>query len=83
MSSDVIAFPVAQTRKQKQDQIDKVLSDDPNYKFIHDLLTAMADIGLPVDGSPSAKAREIYAKYQRENTFDKWARELEAEQAPE
>ena len=83
MGSDVIVFPVAQTRKQKQDQVDKVLSDDPNYKFIYDLLTAMADIGLPVDGSPSAKAREIYAKYQRENTFDKWARELEAENAPE
>ena len=83
MSSDVIAFPIAQTRKQKQDQVDKVLSDDPNYKFIHDLLTAMADIGLPMEASPSVKAREIYAKYQRENTFDKWARELEAEQAPE
>ena len=83
MGSDVIVFPVAQTRKQKQDQVDKVLSDDPNYKFIHDLLTAMADIGLPMEGSPSVKAREIYAKYQRENTFDKWARELEAEQAPE
>ena len=83
MGSDVIVFPVAQTRKQKQDQVDKVLSDDPNYKFIHDLLTAMADIGLPMEGSPSVKAREIYAKYQRENTFDKWARELEAENAPE
>jgi len=83
MSSDVIAFPVAQTRKQKQDQIDAVLSDDPNYKFIHDLLTAMADIGLPLEGTPSAKAREIYAKYQRENTFDKWARELESEKLEE
>jgi hypothetical protein len=83
MSSDVIAFPVAQTRKQKQDQVDAVLSDDPNYKFIHDLLTAMADIGLPMEGTPSAKAREIYAKYQRENTFDKWARELEAEKGEE
>ena len=81
MSSDVIAFPVSQTKKQKQDEIDAVLSDDPNYKFIHDLLTAMADIGLPMEGTPSAKAREIYAKYQRENTFDKWARELEAEQS--
>lgn len=81
MSSDVITFPVSQTKKQKQDEIDAVLSDDPNYKFIHDLLTAMADIGLPMEGTPSAKAREIYAKYQRENTFDKWARELEAEQS--
>ena len=83
MSSDVIAFPVAETKKQKQDQIDTVLSEDPNYKFIHDLLTAMADIGLPMEGSPSAKAREIYAKYQRENMFAKWARELAEETAKE
>ena len=82
MSSDVIAFPIAQTRKQKQDQVDQILSDDPNYKFIHDLLTAMADVGLPMEGSPSDKAREIYAKYQRENTFAKWAREMEAEKDP-
>jgi hypothetical protein len=43
----------------------------------------MADIGLPLEGTPSAKAREIYAKYQRENTFDKWARELESEKLEE
>ena len=80
MSSDIINFPVDQAGDSQQQQVDEVLSNDPNYRFIHDLLSAIADIGLPLDGSPSEKARELYAKYQRDNTFAKWARELSTEE---
>ena len=79
MSTDILAFPVERTTKYKQDQVEAVLEDDPNFKFIHDLLTAISDVGLPMDGNPSEKARELYAKYQRENKFSEWAHALEAE----
>lgn len=79
MSSEVISFPVERTSKYKQQEVDAVLENDSNFKFIHDLLTAISDIGLPMDGTPSEKARELYAKYQRENKFAQWARALEAE----
>ncbi|VAX00210.1 hypothetical protein MNBD_GAMMA21-2468 [hydrothermal vent metagenome] len=73
MSTDVLTFPVKRTAKHKQDQVEAVLADDPNFKFIHDLLTAISELGLPMDGSASEKARELYAKYQRENKFSEWA----------
>ena len=79
MSADVLAFPLERTSKYKQDQVEVALEEDPNFKFIHDLLTAISDVGLPMDGNPSEKARELYAKYQRENKFSEWARAMEAE----
>lgn len=79
MSSEVIEFPVNRQASTAQDQIDAVLANDPNYKFIFELLSAMSDIGLPMEETPAAKARELYAKYQRDNTFARWARELENE----
>jgi len=79
MSQDVIEFPVNRTSKYKQEQVDAILEEDPNFKFIHDLLTAISDIGLPMEGTPSEKARELYAKYQRENKFAEWAQEMEME----
>ncbi len=79
MSSDIIEFPAKRPAVTAQDQIDAVLANDPNYKFIFELLSAISEIGLPMDGSPAAKARELYAKYQRDNTFARWARELENE----
>ena len=80
MSTDVIEFPVQRTNKYKQEQVDAVLEEDSNFKFIHELLTAISDIGLPIEGTPSEKARELYAKYQRENRFTEWAQAMEAEQ---
>ena len=79
MSTDVVTFPVERTSKFKQDQVEAVLEEDPNFKFIHDLLTAISDIGLPMESNPSVKARELYAKYQRENKFVEWAQAMEAE----
>ena len=81
MSSDIIDFRAKHNVKSAQEQIDEALASDPNYKFIYELLTAMSDIGLPLDTTPAAKARELYAKYQRDNTFAKWARELANEQS--
>ena len=72
MSGEILAFP-ENKKHTSQAQIDKALADDPRYKFIHDLLTAMVDVGLPLDGTPSAKARELYAKYQRDTTFVQWS----------
>jgi len=80
MSTDVIEFPVQRTNKYKQEQVDAVLEEDSNFKFIHELLTAISDIGLPIEGTPSEKARELYAKYQRENKFAEWEQAMEAEQ---
>jgi len=80
MSSDIIEFPVKHSVKSAQEQIDEALASDPNYKFIYDLLTAMSDIGLPLETPPAAKARELYAKYQRDNTFAMWARDMADEE---
>ena len=80
MADDVIQFPFTRTSAHKQSQAEEVLADDPNYRFIRDLLVAIDGIGLPLDKSPEAKARELYAKYQRENQFAKWAEMAEAEQ---
>lgn len=77
MTSELIRFPVEQTGKYKQDQIDEGLAQDPKYRFIRDLLQAIAGVGLELDKPPEAKARELYAKYQRENLLSQWASETE------
>lgn len=76
MSSKIISFPQQKTTKFQHDQAESALMEDPNYKFIHDLLTAVSEIGLPIDGAPSQKAREVYAKCQRENVFANLEHEL-------
>lgn len=77
MATQLIRFPVEKTSKHKQDQIEASLAEDSNYRFLRDLLQAVAGIGLELDKSPEAKARELYAKYQRENLFTKWMAETE------
>ena len=57
----------------------EVLSQDPYYKFIHDLLHAIESAGLPLDKSAKEQAKELYAKYQRENVIAQWQKELEDE----
>ena len=69
MSSNVVRFPAEKTKKHKQDLAESALKSDPNYKFIYDLLTAVSEVGLPIDGTPEQKAREVYAQCQRENVF--------------
>lgn len=80
MTTKLVQFPQEKTSKHKQAQADAVLTQDPNYRFIRDLLVAIDGIGLPLDKSPEEKARELYAKYQRENQFAKWERMAAAEQ---
>lgn len=80
MTTKLIPFPQDRTSTQKQAQADEVLAQDPNYRFIRDLLLAIDGIGLPLDKTPEEKARELYAKYQRENQFAKWERMAAAEQ---
>lgn len=69
--SEVIEFPVNETKKaiqdQKSKQIDSFLANDPYYVFIRDLLGAISRCGIDLDKKPEDKAREIYAKYEREN----------------
>ena len=77
MTAEPIRFPVEKTNKYKQDQIEESLAQDPNYRFIRDLLQAVAGVGLELDKPVEAKARELYAKYQRENLFAKWMAETE------
>ena len=74
--SDVIEFPVNKTTKAKQaaksEQIDAFLSGDPYYVFIRDLLGAISNCGIELDNPPEVKAREIYAKYERENKLSEF-----------
>lgn len=77
MADKVVEF----NRRQsiQQEQIDAALQQDPHFKFIHQLISAVHEVGLPLDKTPSAKAREIYAKYQRENVFADWPLETEVD----
>ncbi len=76
--SEVIEFPVHKTVKakeqQKVGQIDNFLSADPYYVFIRDLLSAISNCGIELDNPPEVKAREIYAKYERENKLSEFAK---------
>lgn len=74
MSSNIVSFPVEKTSKYQEQQVESALLQDPNYKFIYDLLTAVSEIGLSIDGTPAQKAREVYAQCQRENVFAGLAR---------
>jgi len=69
--NDVIEFPVNETKKARQEakvkNIDNFLANDPYYVFIRDLLGAISNCGIDLDKKPEDKAREIYAKYEREN----------------
>jgi hypothetical protein len=80
VTTNLITFPIERTRKYTQAQADDLLAADPNYRFIRDLLVAIEGVGLPLDTSPEAKARELYAKYQREKQIDKRAYEQLFEQ---
>ena len=77
--SDVIEFPLTKTKKFKQDTVNDVLAGDQNYRFIRDLLTAVSDAGLEMDYEPEEKARELYAKYQQDNTLADWEKERSKE----
>lgn len=77
--SDVIEFPINKTKKSKQDKVNDVLADDQNYRFIRDLLAAVSDAGLEMDSEPEEKARELYAKYQQDNTLADWEKERSKE----
>ncbi len=80
MSSDLIQFPLDRVRRRKSaTNIDAILSQDPYFEFILNLLTAIEKSGIPMDKAPEIKARELYAKYQRENTLAMWKKELEQE----
>ena len=69
MPDNLLIFPQARTRKFKQKQIDEALAADPNFRFIRDLLVAIEGVGLDLETSPEAKARELYARYQQQNVF--------------
>ena len=79
--SDVIEFPVRQTKKAREDatrkNIDNFLASDPYYVFIRDLLGAISDCGIELDKQPEDKAREIYAKYERENKLSEFGKILD------
>lgn len=77
MTSELIRFPVEKTNKYKQHQTEASLAEDPHYRFIRDLLQAVAGVGLELDKPPEAKARELYAQCQQENLFAKWVAETE------
>ncbi len=80
MSSDLIQFPLERTRrKSTTNNVDDILSQDPYFEFILNLLTAIEKSGIPMDKAPEIKAKELYAKYQRENTLAMWRKELEEE----
>ena len=80
MSSDLIQFPLERTRrKSSTNNVDDILSQDPYFEFILNLLTAIEKSGIPMDKAPEIKAKELYAKYQRENTLAMWRKELEEE----
>lgn len=79
MTTKLITFPIERTRKFKQAQADDLLTADPNYRFIRDLLVAIGGVGLPLETTPEAKARELYTKYQRENQLAKWDELVETE----
>lgn len=79
---NIVKFPGANPESKQTEQretVHEALSQDPYYKFIHDLLFAIESVGLPLDKDAKDKARELYAKYKRENLIAKWDRELQAE----
>jgi len=78
-NKDVIDFNQANTESTSNDATHEVLLQDPYYKFIHDLLHAIESVGMPLDKNAKDKARELYAKYQRENLIAKWQQEFEEE----
>ncbi len=82
--NNIVSFPddrvsESEDKDNNEQTTHEVLSQDPYYKFIHDLLFAIDSIGLPLDKDPKEKARELFAKYQRENLIAQWQKDLEDE----
>lgn len=73
MTAEIIEWVSHRKVWDQQHSADQALMSDPNYRFIHDLLEAMASAGLEIGGTPAAKAREAYARCQRENVFTRLA----------